>query len=47
MGGGIDLLVDPYTLSTSGQLRLVAQGFFDILVRRAASFAAMKDAFTA
>ena len=37
-GGGIDLLVDPYTLSTSGQLRLVAQGFFDILVRRAASF---------
>jgi HK97 family phage major capsid protein/HK97 family phage prohead protease len=46
-GGGIDLLVDPYTLSTSGQLRLVAQGFFDILVRRAESFAAMKDALTA
>lgn len=45
-GGGIDLLVDPYTLSTSGQLRLVAQGFFDILVRRAASFAAMQDALT-
>jgi HK97 family phage major capsid protein len=46
-GGGIDLLVDPYTLSTSGQLRLVAQGFFDILVRRAESFAAQKDALTA
>ncbi len=46
-GGGIDLLVDPYTLATSGQLRLVAQGFFDILVRRAESFAAMKDALTA
>lgn len=46
-GGGIDLLVDPYTLATSGQIRLVAQGFFDILVRRAESFAAMKDALTA
>ena len=46
-GGGIDLLVDPYTLSTSGQLRLVAQGYFDILVRRPESFAAMKDALTA
>ncbi len=46
-GGGIDLLVDPYTLSTSGQLRLVAQGFFDILIRRAASFASMQDALTA
>ncbi|MDO7888280.1 phage major capsid protein [Hymenobacter cheonanensis] len=37
--GGLDLLVDPYTQATNGQTRLIVNSFWDILVRRAASFA--------
>lgn len=39
--GGIDLLVDPYTLATGGQVKIVAQGFFNVYVRRFESFVAL------
>lgn len=44
--GALDLLVDPYTASTSGTVRVVGLQDVDIAVRNAASFAAMKDALT-
>lgn len=44
--GGLDLMVDPYTGSTSGTVRVVALQDLDIAVRHALSFAAMKDALT-
>lgn len=47
MWGGLDVLVDPYTLSASGGVRVVALLDVDVAVRRAVSFAAMKDALTA
>jgi len=47
MWGGLDLLVDPYTNSTSGTVRLTAFQDVDIAVRNAVSFAAMVDAITA
>jgi len=43
---GLDILVDPYTASTSGTVRVVAMQDCDIAVRHAESFAAMKDAIT-
>jgi len=46
-GHAADLVVDPFTLATSGQTRIVIQSLADIGIRRAASFAAMKDALTA
>lgn len=47
MWGGLDLLADPYTASTSGTVRVVALQDADIAVRHAESFAAMQDALTA
>lgn len=44
--GALDLMVDPYTGSTSGTVRVVALQDVDIAVRHAESFAAMKDALT-
>lgn len=44
--GGLDLMVDPYTLGSSGGVRVVAFQDVDIAVRHAESFAAMKDALT-
>jgi len=44
---GLDLLVDPYTGSTSGTVRVTAFQDADIGVRHAESFAAMLDALTA
>ena len=44
MWGGLDLLVDPYTGSTAGTVRVVALQDVDIAVRHPESFAAMKDA---
>jgi HK97 family phage major capsid protein/HK97 family phage prohead protease len=44
--GGLDILVDPYTNSASGGIRIVAMQDIDIAVRHAASFAAMQDALT-
>jgi HK97 family phage major capsid protein len=45
--GALDIIVDPYTLSTSGRVRITINLFFDVAVRRAASFSAMLDALTA
>lgn len=47
MWGGLDLLVDPYTGSTSGTVRVVAHQDVDVAVRHAESFSAMLDALTA
>ena len=47
MWGTLDLMVDPYSNSTSGTVRVVALQDVDVAVRHAESFAAMKDALTA
>ena len=47
MWGGLDLMVDPFTSSTSGTVRIVALQDVDVAVRHAESFAAMVDALTA
>ena len=47
MWGGVDILADPYTNSTSGTVRVVALSDVDLGVRHAESFAAMLDALTA
>lgn len=46
-GDGIDILVDPYSLSTQRAIRVVAFQDVDFAVRNAQSFAAMLDALTA
>jgi HK97 family phage major capsid protein len=43
MWGGLDLTVDPYSMSTSGTIRLVALQDIDIAFRHLESFAAIKD----
>ncbi len=45
--GGLDIVVDPYTLASSGQYRLTANQFIDFGVRNPACFAVMTDALTA
>ena len=45
--GGLDLVVDPYTLATTNLLKITANTYADIGVRHAESFAAMLDALTA
>lgn len=45
--GGLDVLVDPYSLKYQGLIEIQLDSFHDILVKRAASFAAMLDALTA
>ena len=45
--GTLDLLVDPYSNSTSGTVRVVAMQDVDVAVRNAVSFSAMLDALTA
>jgi len=47
MWGGLDLMLDPYALATSGGKRVIALQDVDIATRRVASFSAMKDALTA
>lgn len=44
--GGIDLTIDPYTLAAKAQVKVVINSYWDVLIRNAASFAAMKDALT-
>ncbi|QRQ99710.1 phage major capsid protein [Dyadobacter sandarakinus] len=44
--GGIDILTDPYTLAVDGQVKIVAQGFFNVLVHRPEAFAYYKDIVT-
>lgn len=46
MWGGLDLLVDQYTLGTTGTVRVIAHQDVDVAVRHPESFAAMKDALT-
>jgi HK97 family phage major capsid protein/HK97 family phage prohead protease len=46
MWGTLDLMVDPYSNSTSGTVRVVALQDVDIAVRHAESFATMVDAIT-
>lgn len=41
--GGIDLTVDPYTLLLEGQVKIVAQGFFNLVVRRPEAFVKYTD----
>ena len=45
--GTLDLMIDPYSLSTSGTVRIIALQDIDIAVRHAVSFSAMLDALTA
>jgi HK97 family phage major capsid protein len=45
--GGVEFMVNPYSKDTEGIVRINAWTFYDILVRRAQSFAAMKDALIA
>ena len=47
MWGGLDLMVDPYTGSTAGTIRVVALQDVDVAVRNVESFATMVDALTA
>jgi len=47
MWGVLDRLVDPYSNSTSGTVRVVALQDVDVAVRHAESFSAMLDALTA
>jgi HK97 family phage major capsid protein/HK97 family phage prohead protease len=47
MWGGIDFTVNPYIKDTEGLIRITADCFYDFGVRRAASFAAIKDLLTA
>lgn len=42
--GGLDVMVNPYTKSKDGIVEIVVNMFADAAVRRAQSFAAMKDA---
>lgn len=46
MWGSLDLMVDPYTGSTAGTVRVVALQDVDIAVRNVESFATMVDALT-
>lgn len=45
--GGLDVVVDPYSLADSGQIKLTANQFIDVALRNPAGFAAMTDALTA
>jgi HK97 family phage major capsid protein len=47
MWGGLDIMLDPYSLSTTGAKRVIALQDCDVNARHVASFAAMKDALTA
>lgn len=47
MWGGMDMLVDPYTHSTSGTMRVVTLQDVDFAFRHAQSFSVMLDALTA
>lgn len=42
--GGLDVLVDPYTLKKSGLIEIQLDSFHDVLIKHAKSFAAMVDA---
>lgn len=41
--GGLDILVDPYVLGASGQIRFIMDTYHDVAVAQPAAFAAIKD----
>ena len=45
--GGFDLLVDPYTLGSAGQVRIIIQAFADVLVYEPKAFVAITGIKTA
>lgn len=45
--GGLDMMVDPYTLGKEGATRVIAFQDIDIAIRHPESFAVMKDVLTA
>ena len=45
--GVVDIVVDPFTLSDEGKIKVVASAMVDVAVRHPVSFAAIKDADTA
>ena len=45
--GGLDLIVDPYSLKGIGAIEIMLNAYHNIFVKRAASFAAIKDITTA
>jgi hypothetical protein len=47
MWGSLDLMVDPYTGSTAGTVRVVALQDVDVAVRNLESFASFVDIVTA
>jgi HK97 family phage major capsid protein len=44
--GGMDLIVDPYTESAKGNIRVAVHSYWDIAVRHARSFAVARDIAT-
>jgi HK97 family phage major capsid protein len=44
--GGVDFVVDPYTLAKQAEVQITANMYWNIMVARAASFAGIKDALT-
>ncbi len=44
--GGLDVTVDPYSLATTGQVRITLNQFYDWLCRQPGAFAVMDDALT-
>ena len=44
--GGLDITVDPYTLATTGQVRITLNQFIDWACRQPGAFAFMDDALT-
>lgn len=44
--GGLDITVNPYSLDTTGQVRITLNQFFDFACRQPGVFAAMDDALT-
>lgn len=44
--GGVEFLVNPYSRDTEGLIRINCWTFYDFIVRRAESFAVMKDILT-
>ena len=46
MWGGLDLVVDPYTMATTNKTRITANAYADVAVRHPESFAVMLDVLT-
>jgi HK97 family phage major capsid protein len=44
--GGFDIVLNPYTLAKTNQMEIVINSYWDVVIRNAVSFAAMKDAIT-